>query len=270
VHQYYLHIYDGVSGAPLGPPIPCAHNPSYVGFSPDCDLLTNSNSTDAILKWNGSEWIYFVQPGAGGLDFPGKFAFGPDGHLYVCSRYTDEILRYNGETGAPYPEPGAVFASGCGLDFPYDLAFGPSDGNLYVVGPYTDGVLEFDGATGDCIEPPPFADCGPAWTLAFVPDPDTDDDLIPDACDNCPNEYNPGQEDCNDDGEGDICDPDPGEGDGDADGVCDYADVCPCTPGFVEFVDDEGRPKGDLDDDCDVDLNDFATFAGSYGAVACQ
>ena len=57
--------------------------------------------------------------------------------------------------------------------------------------------------------------------------------------------------------------------DSDGDGIPNLYDVCPCTPAWVEHVDEHGCPIGDLDDDCDVDLNDFATFAGSFGAVDC-
>ena len=36
-------------------------------------------------------------------------------------------------------------------------------------------------------------------------DPDLDDDGVPDACDNCPQTWNPGQEDWNGNGVGDAC-----------------------------------------------------------------
>jgi len=51
--------------------------------------------------------------------------------------------------------------------------------------------------------------------------------------------------------------------DTDGDGVADLDDVCCNTPpGRV--VDDRGRPLGDLDVDCDVDLDDFALLQGNF------
>jgi hypothetical protein len=100
-------------------------------------------------------------------------------------------------------------------------------------------------------------------------------------------EYQP--EDCNANGSHDLCDiaegtsqdcnmngvPDECESlvgcqdDWDCDGVLDMDDVCLCTPCFAA-VDAEGRPEGDIDKDCDVDLNDFARFASNFGATDCQ
>ncbi len=58
----------------------------------------------------------------------------------------------------------------------------------------------------------------------------------------------------------------------DGDGVLDGVDVCCNTPAGVT-VDAVGRPIADLDQDCDVDLADFALFAadltGPLTPVAC-
>ncbi len=54
-----------------------------------------------------------------------------------------------------------------------------------------------------------------------------------------------------------------GAADRDGDGVDDSVDVCPNTPPGV-LVDAQGRPRGDLDGDCDVDLDDFELFQASY------
>jgi len=60
--------------------------------------------------------------------------------------------------------------------------------------------------------------------------------------------------------------------DNDGDGVPDGVDVCCNTPPGVT-VDAQGRPIGDLDLDCDVDLMDFAIFVsnltGPLAPVAC-
>lgn len=50
--------------------------------------------------------------------------------------------------------------------------------------------------------------------------------------------------------------------DTDGDGVDDAIDVCNNTPAGIA-VDAEGRPLGDMDLDCDVDLDDFAVFQGN-------
>jgi len=63
---------------------------------------------------------------------------------------------------------------------------------------------------------------------------DRDQDGVPDDVDNCPDIFNPEQEDSNGNGIGDACDPDwppaPGPPDRDGDGVPDYADPWPDDP----------------------------------------
>jgi hypothetical protein len=51
--------------------------------------------------------------------------------------------------------------------------------------------------------------------------------------------------------------------DSDSDGLSNCHDDCPSTPAPFG-VDAQGRSLGDLDNDCDVDLNDFATLAGNF------
>lgn len=55
--------------------------------------------------------------------------------------------------------------------------------------------------------------------------------------------------------------------DSDGDGVDDAIDVCNNTPPDTA-VDAEGRPLGDIDRDCDTDIDDFALFqSGLYGTT---
>jgi hypothetical protein len=67
--------------------------------------------------------------------------------LLVGSFVTDNDLRYDGATGAFL----GVFATGGGLDIPFDLTFGP-DGNLYVSSLLSDEVLRYDGSNGSFID----------------------------------------------------------------------------------------------------------------------
>ncbi|MHC4444378.1 MAG: thrombospondin type 3 repeat-containing protein [Planctomycetota bacterium] len=111
----------------------------------------------------------------------------------------------------------------------------------------------------DCCDP----DCNPDCTAGAECDlscpgvGDGDGDNVADDCDNCPEDANPGQEDCDGDFRGDVCD-----ADDDNDGVPDCADgtsaPCsnpnPCRDGETDNCDDNCLCGSNPDQgDCDGD-----------------
>ena len=110
-------------------------------------------------------------------------------------------------------------------------------------------------------------------------DPDDDGDIVPNDCDNCPDDPNPGQADSDGDKIGDVCDLCPAlpeflEDDEDGDKVRNGDDNCPCVVN-PDQADSDGDEIGDACEVClcgdidqsggQVDLNDFASFALCFG-----
>ena len=79
---------------------------------------------------------------------------------------------------------------------------------------------------------------------------DSDSDGIEDSSDNCPNDYNPNQEDNDADGTGDTCD-----SDDDNDGVLDISDNCP----LVSNSDQTDTDSDGTGDACDSDDDNDGT-----------
>jgi hypothetical protein len=83
--------------------------------------------------------------------------------------------------------------------------------------------------------------------------PDDDGDGVPDACDNCILEPNADQADVNDDGYGDLCDPDFND-----DGLVGVADFNFIRNQFGLACGDPGfEPVADMRSDCRVGIDDF-------------
>lgn len=98
--------------------------------------------------------------------------------------------------------------------------------------------------------------------LGNVCDPDDDDDTVPDEDDNCPLDENTNQIDFDGDGAGDLCDLDD-----DGDGVLDVTDACPAT-GPGEVVSSQGMDQGcSIADLCPCD-NDWKNHGAYVRCVA--
>ncbi len=80
--------------------------------------------------------------------------------------------------------------------------------------------------------------------VADQPGYDSDLDGVPDACDNCVDNYNPLQEDADFDELGDVCDlcPDDPGNDADGDGLCRDVDPCPYDP--LNYIANNGQCIG--------------------------
>ncbi len=101
------------------------------------------------------------------------------------------------------------------------------------------GNMDNDGYDWVFDEPvPTFATT--CWDVAVNPN-DIDNDGIPNASDNCPDVYNPGQENSDNDSYGNACDPCPNDplNDVDHDGLC--GDVDPCPYDSLNDIDGDGR-----------------------------
>lgn len=209
-------------------------------------------------------YIYFVPRGAG------------VGH--------GEVLRY--DTWGSFGDPASWAKFDTSMQNPPGALGGRLEGvydgrYVYFVGHAVTGeqfngemlrLEAFAGGSQDCnandtpdeCEVPPIGD-GPDCNTNGVPDecePDTDSDGVIDDCDNCPTVPNPDQADCDGDGLGDDCDDDT-----DGDGIVNGADICPTTPNCEPMPD--GRPRLDMNDDCNVDGLDMqAMIEGLLGNCA--
>ena len=97
---------------------------------------------------------------------------------------------------------------------------------------------------------------------------DTDSDGVPDVNDNCPSVANPNQKDSDFDGVGDACDPD--SVDTDADGVPDTRDNCPSVANFDQS-DSDGDGVGDAcdpDSSRDIDADGIPDSSDNCPSVA--
>jgi lysophospholipase L1-like esterase len=113
--------------------------------------------------------------------------------------------------------------------------------------PVQKGYISFDGVHPNALGHTVIADEFRALGYDVSEGPDSDDDGVPDASDNCPLLANPDQTNTDGDTEGDACD-----ADDDGDGVLDGADNCPLASNAGQS-DFNANGAGDACDDADGD-----------------
>jgi len=125
--------FDGITGAPVGPPafVDAGGNgggaiqPYGLRFHQGV-LYVASFAYDEVKAFDATTGAFvstFVTTGLGGLAGPTGVDFGPNGDLFVASQIDDAVRRYDGSTGA-FVEI-FVPSGDNGLDDPFDLIFVP-------------------------------------------------------------------------------------------------------------------------------------------------
>ena len=202
-------------------------------------------------------------------------ALGPGGgwgnDLYMTQAGT--VLKYNTDLTAPLPASAIQLGTG----FPTSdlhMEFGP-DKALYISSHNTDHVFKISpDCNGNLIPDQIDIDCnelGGTCGASCGGSDDCNGNSIPDECEISSSDCNDNgildecESDCDGDGTIDDCD-----SDDDNDGVPNTEDVCQCTPTTVTSVDAEGRPLGDINGDCCVDLLDYSIIIDNFTGPDCS
>ncbi|MCA9649030.1 MAG: thrombospondin type 3 repeat-containing protein [Myxococcales bacterium] len=223
--ELFLRVYDMssniVAGARLFDGVGCTYGASHLGY--DTDMQEGAGFLGHSGTCDGSSSTTFSWYPAGG-SFCSCSA--PDG---LGTRTCDDIFTASELNNAIF------YVGANSTSHAYEAVWGPPGGK---------NTCSLDAGT----------EIHQLQIAIYIPDPDADMDGIPASNDNCPNDANPGQEDNDMDGLGDVCDDcdDDPDNDVDADLVCGDVDNCPgISNGAQEDADMDGM--GDACDTCPLD-----------------
>ena len=226
------------------------------------NVLCNSGSA-YIFRFDGKKWIEeqkIEAPDMAQGDQFGRSVSIDGGYAVVGSRWNDDLCPEDPDcdSGAAY-----LFRFGGAAPIGWSLQqkLTPNDPDvrdLYGSAVVVNNHTVFVGSEGDDDDG---TGSGSAYFYA-LDGPDEDRDGIADSCDNCPNIFNPQQEDSDGDGIGDACENPTGDIDGD--GIVGLSDLLILLAEWGPCGDCKDCPA-DLDGDCTVGLSDLLILLANWG-----